>query len=118
MAMIETVLKAKIHRARVTVADIDYEGSIDIGRDLMEAAGIRPYERVLVANFTNGHRWWTYAVPADDGVVGLNGGGARMGVVGDIVTIFSYVHVAPEEAVSPKIVIVDEGNRVEEILEK
>jgi aspartate 1-decarboxylase len=116
--MYETVLKAKIHRAVVTMANIDYEGSIDIGQNLMDAAGIRPYERVMVANFTNGERWWTYAIPTDDGKVGLNGGSARKGVVGDIVTIFAYVHVSPEEPVSPRVVIIGDGNSIEEIIEK
>ena len=91
MLMLETVLKAKVHRAVVTETELDYEGSIAIGRNLMEAANIRPYEQVMVANFTNGARWWTYAIPADDGVIGLNGGSARMGVVGDVVAIFTYV---------------------------
>jgi len=111
--MLETFLKAKIHRAVVTESELDYEGSITIGRNLMEAAGIRPYEQVLIANFTNGNRWTTYAIPADDGVIGLNGGGARLGVVGDVVTIFAYVQVDPEEPHCPRVVLVKEGNQVD-----
>ena len=112
----ETILKTKIHRAVVTVSELGYEGSIAIGRNLMEAGGVRPYERVLVANFTNGARWWTYAIPADDGTIGLNGGSARMGVVGDVVAIFTYVHLTPEEDHCPRIVLVKEGNQVDEVL--
>jgi len=116
MLMLETVLKAKIHRVVVTEAEFDYEGSITIGRNLMDAAKIRPYEQVMVANFTNGARWWTYAMPADDGIIGLNGGGARMGVVGDVLAIFTYVQVDPEEDHCPRIVLVKEGNQVDTVL--
>jgi aspartate 1-decarboxylase len=114
--MMETVLKAKIHRAVVTESELGYEGSIAIGRSLMEAAGVRPYERVLVANFTNGARWWTYAIPGDEGVIGLNGGSARLGVVGDIVAILTFVQVDPDEEHCPRIVLVKEGNRVDQVL--
>src|SRR5512136_3093226 len=73
-ATLETVLKAKLHRLVVTETNLDYEGSIEIGTELMEAAGIRPYEQVLIANFTNGSRAWTYAIPHGKGQVRLNGG--------------------------------------------
>ncbi len=114
--MLESVLKAKIHRAVVTEASLDYEGSIAISRSLLDASGIRPYEQVLVANFTNGERWWTYAIPADEGTIGLNGGSARKGVLGDVVAIFAYVLVTPEEEHCPRIVLVGEGNEVGDIL--
>ena len=110
--MLETVLKGKIHRATVTEANLEYAGSIDIASDLMEAEGFRPYEKVMVANFTNGNRWWTYAVPANSGVIGLNGGGARMGVVGDMIAIFSFCQVTPEEDHTPRIILVDGDNQV------
>ena len=111
--MLETVLKGKIHRATVTEANLEYEGSIDIANDLMEAAGIRPYEQVMVANFTNGNRWSTYAIPAASGVIGLNGGSARMGVVGDVIAIFSFCQVTPEEDHTPRIILVDGDNQVQ-----
>ena len=114
--MLETLLKAKIHGAVVTEADLDYEGSIAIGQNLLDASGIRPYEQVLVANFTNGARWWTYAIPADDGVIGLNGGSARMGVTGDVVAIFAYIQVEAGERFCPKIVLVGEDNTVDKVL--
>jgi aspartate 1-decarboxylase len=115
-SMLESVLKAKIHRAVVTEASLDYEGSIAISKSLLDASGIRPYEQVLVANFTNGERWWTYAIPADEGVIGLNGGSARMGVPGDVVAIFAYVLLAPEEDHCPRIILVGEGNGVRDVL--
>ena len=114
--MLLNMLKAKIHTVHVTEAELDYEGSIAIGRDLLKAAAIRPYEQVLVANFTNGNRWWTYAIPADPGVIGLNGGSARLGVVGDTLTILTFVQVDPEEDHCPRIVFVDKENRVSEVL--
>ena len=114
--MLETLLKSKVHRAVVTEADLDYEGSIAIGRNLMDAAGIRPYEQVHIANFTNGKRWWTYAIEAEDGTIGLNGGSARMGVVGDVIAIFTYVRVGPDEMHCPRVVLVEEGNRVGTVL--
>lgn len=114
--MLQTVLKAKIHRAIVTDAELNYEGSIAIGRNLMDAAGIRPYEQVLVANFTNGARLWTYAIPGDDGTIGLRGGSARLGVVGDVVTILTFVMVDPDEDHCPRVVLVKEGNQVDQVL--
>jgi aspartate 1-decarboxylase len=114
--MMETVLKAKIHKAVVTESELDYQGSIAIGQNLLEASGIRPYEQVLVANFTNGSRWWTYAIPADDGVIGLNGGSARMGVVGDVVAIFAFVLLTADEEHCPRIILVSDGNQVDTVL--
>jgi aspartate 1-decarboxylase len=114
--MLETILKSKIHRAVVTEADLDYEGSIAIGKNMLEASGIKPYEQVHIANFTNGKRWWTYAIEGEDGTIGLNGGSARMGVVGDVIAIFSYVQVGPEEHHCPRIVLLKEGNQVNVVL--
>jgi aspartate 1-decarboxylase len=116
--MLETVMKGKIHRATVTMANLDYEGSIDIATELMDASGIRPYEQVMVANFTNGKRWWTYAVPAGPGVIGLNGGSARQGVVGDLVAIFAFAQVEAGEEAHPRIVLVDEGNAIRRTIDR
>jgi aspartate 1-decarboxylase len=112
---LETVLKGKLHRLVVTETDFEYEGSIDVGAELMKAAGIRPYERVLVANFTNGQRWWTYAVPWRRGRVRLNGGSARMGLEGDIVTVFAWAQVEAGEEFHPKVVLVGEGNAIKSV---
>ena len=84
-------LKSKIHRCRVTEADIDYEGSIDIDKELMKKANILPYEKVLVANFKNGNRYKTYAVPCETkGSIKVNGAGALYSKLGDILMIACF----------------------------
>ncbi len=111
-----TMLKSKIHRARVTGANIDYEGSITIDRLLMEAADILPYERVEVLNINNGTRFDTYAIPdeAGSGVICLNGATARLVAKDDLIIILTYCQVTESEAntITPKIVFVDLANRV------
>ena len=110
------MLKSKIHRARVTEANIDYEGSITIDRKLMAVADILPYERVEVLNISNGARFSTYAIEgeAESGVICLNGAAARLAVVGDLVIILTYTDVKDEEAQhhKPKIVHVNEKNEI------
>jgi aspartate 1-decarboxylase len=111
-----TMLKSKIHRARVTQVDLDYEGSIAIDRSLMEASDILPFERVEVLDVNNGARFGTYAIEgeADSGIIGVNGAAARLVAKGDIVIILSYCQVPDEEAVNmmPRIVRVDSRNRI------
>jgi aspartate 1-decarboxylase len=111
-----TMLKSKIHRARVTDANIDYEGSITIDSKLMAAADIVPYEQVHVLNINNGARFTTYAIEGEEGsgAICLNGAAARLAVKGDIVIILTYCQV-PEEATKnhrPKIVHVNEKNKI------
>ncbi len=111
-----TMLKSKIHRARVTDANINYEGSISIDSKLMVKADILPYEQVHVLNVNNGARFTTYAIEgeAGSGCICLNGAAARLAVKGDIVIILSYTTV-PEEQVKdfkPKIVHVNEKNAI------
>ncbi len=111
-----TMLKSKIHRARVTDANIDYEGSITIDRRLMAAADILPYEQVHVLNVNNGARFTTYAIEGkeDSGEICLNGAAARLGVKGDIVIILTYAQV-PEDQLKnyqPKIVHVNRNNAI------
>jgi aspartate 1-decarboxylase len=110
------MLKSKIHRATLTGADLDYEGSITIDRTLMEAADLVAGEQVHVLNLSNGSRIVTYAIEGEpgSGAVILNGPAARSGVVGDQVTILAYAAVAEQEARSlrPKIVKVDQHNRM------
>ncbi len=98
------VLKSKLHRARVTGADVDYEGSLSIAEDLMEAVGIVPFEKVLCGNQTNGARFETYAIPAPagKGQIVLNGAAARLGAVGDRLTILTFARVALSAARSWK----------------
>ncbi len=110
------MLKSKIHRAHVTDANIDYEGSITIDKKLMAETDILPYEQVQVLNINNGARFSTYAIEGekDSGEICLNGAAARLGVKGDIVIILSYCHVSDEEArdFSPKVVHVDAKNSI------
>jgi aspartate 1-decarboxylase len=111
-----TMMKSKIHRARVTQVDLDYEGSITIDRSLMEASDILPFERVEVLNINNGARFSTYAIEgvADSGIIGINGAAARLVAKGDIVLILSYCQVPDDEAINmtPYIVRVDNQNRI------
>lgn len=109
-----TMLKSKIHRARVTDANINYEGSITIDRKLMVAADILPYEQVHVLNVNNGARFTTYAIEGEEGSGAIcpNGAAARLAVKGDIVIILTYTQVREEEAKNyrPRIVHVNENN--------
>ena len=111
------MLKSKIHRVRVTEANLDYIGSITIDRDLMDAAGIFPGERVYIVDNNNGERFDTYAIegPAGSEVICLNGAAARRVHTGDIVIIMAYATMTPEEAAvwTPKVVFPDtETNRL------
>lgn len=114
--MLRTMLKSKIHRATLTGTDLDYEGSIAVDLDLLEAADILPGEQVQVLNLNNGARLITYAITAKrgSGTVLLNGPAARLGVKGDIVIILTYAQVTDEEARrhKSKVVHVDSSNRV------
>jgi len=111
-----TMLKSKIHRARVTAANLDYEGSITIDPLLMEAADILPYEMVHVLDINNGARFQTYAIrgEAGSGAIVINGAAARLVLKGDIVIILSYCTVSDEEAslIEPKLVYVDAKNTI------
>ena len=112
------MLKSKIHRARVTEANIEYEGSISIDKSLMEAADILPYEQVQVLDINNGARFETYAIEAEpgSGEIGIQGAAARLVSVGDKVIILSYCQVEEEQArnFAPKLVYVDERNAITE----
>lgn len=110
-----TLMKGKIHRARVTEADLHYEGSISIDRNLIEAAGFLINERVDIYNIDTGARFSTYVIeaPAGSGVIGLNGAAARLAMAGDKVIIVAYASFDADEArrFRPQVVMVDEGNR-------
>lgn len=113
--MRRTFLKSKIHGATLTAAKLEYEGSVRVDRALLDAAGIRPFERVQVLNESNGARLETYAIeaPEGSGEVALNGPAARLGYPGDRVILISYVDLEEEELEShrPVVVEVDGGNR-------
>jgi aspartate 1-decarboxylase len=113
--MFLTLMKAKLHRATVSQADLDYEGSISIDRDLMDASGILPNEQVDVLDITNGQRFTTYAIEAPPGsrLIVVNGAAARLVQKNDKVIIIAYCHLAAEEArnFAPTIVLLDDGNK-------
>ena len=113
--MVRTMLKSKIHRARVTEANLHYEGSISIDTDLMQAAGIEPYEQVHVLDIDNGNRLVTYAIegPAGSGTICINGAAARLVSKGDTVIILTYASYVESELADyhPLKVYVDERNR-------
>jgi len=109
------MFKSKIHRAKVTGADLNYEGSITIDSELLKLADILPYEKVDIYNVTNGERFSTYVIPGEpgSGEVCLNGAAARKVQKGDTVIIVSYCELSDEEIkdYSPTVVLVDEENR-------
>jgi aspartate 1-decarboxylase len=111
-----TLLKCKIHNAVVTGTDTRYEGSIVVDAALMEEVGLRLWEKVLVANVNTGDRFETYALEGErgSGEIQLNGATARLGQVGDRVIIFAFASMSEREAetFSPRIVTLDEKNRV------
>lgn len=109
-----TMFKSKLHQMKVTEANLHYEGSITIDRELLDEAGILPYEKVQVLNITNGSRLETYTISGEAGsrVCCLNGAAARLTQVGDRIIVISYAEMTPDEAMNhkPKVVIVDENN--------
>jgi aspartate 1-decarboxylase len=112
--MLIPYLKAKIHRATVTDANLHYTGSISIDKKLLEASGIRPFEKVEIYNLTNGERFATYAIEGGAGEICLNGAAAWKAHAKDMVIIASYCLVTPEEelVLRPNLVFVDEANQI------
>ncbi|PJJ65222.1 aspartate 1-decarboxylase [Compostimonas suwonensis] len=114
--MLRTLLSAKIHRATVTHADLNYVGSVTIDRELLDAADILPGEKVSIVDVTNGARLETYTIAGEggSGVIGINGAAAHLVHVGDIVIVMAYGLLDTLEADEfvPRIVHVDAGNRV------
>lgn len=114
-----TMLKAKIHRATVTQAELDYVGSITVDMDLLEQAGILEYEKVQIMDVNNGSRFETYTIAGErgSGVMCLNGAAARMVQTGDKIILMAYAQVTPEEAseLRPTVLFVDEKNKVTKV---
>jgi len=110
------LLKSKIHRATVTGASVDYEGSLTIAADLAERVGLRPYEKILVGNLANGERFETYVIygKAGSGAIELNGATAHLGSPGDRLTIMSYAWLDEQEAAThkPSVILLDGRNHV------
>jgi len=117
--MLITMLKAKIHNARVTEADLNYEGSITIDETLMEASGILPWEKVQILNISNGIRAETYVIKGkrDSGQIIMNGAIARLAQVGDRVIILAWVQVDEKDTkdLHPRVVLVNDANRIVEV---
>ena len=120
--MFITLMKSKIHRAKVTDANLNYVGSITLDEELMEKAGIIKNEKVQIVNNNNGKRFETYVIPGErkSGIICLNGAAARLAHPGDIIIIISYGIFNNDEALKfkPKIVFVDEKNRISFIKEE
>ncbi len=116
--MLRTMMKSKIHRATVTVADPHYVGSVTVDRDLMEAADLLEGEQVAIVDVTNGARLETYVIPGErgSGVIGINGAAAHLVHPGDLVILISYAQLDEAElpAYAPSVVFVDEKNRIVE----
>ncbi len=114
--MICTMLKAKLHRARVTHSELEYEGSCAIDGKLLELSGIREYEQIEIYNVTNGERFTTYAIRAEDGsgVISVNGAAAHKANPDDIIIIAAYVQLDEKEMLTykPRLVYFDGNNRV------
>lgn len=110
------MLSGKIHTARLTQCALDYEGSLEIDPELLAEANILPYEKILVSNRDNGSRLETYAIPGVPGArqFCLNGPAARLGRVGDVVTIMAFSLMSEEEAVGlqPRVIVLDEHNEI------
>jgi aspartate 1-decarboxylase len=114
--MLRAFLRSKIHRATVTHVDIGYEGSLSLDEDVLMAAGLWPYERIEVWNVTNGKRFSTYAIRGEKGSrqVGVYGAAGHKVSVGDTIIIAAYAYLEDGEVefFTPKIVLMDEGNRI------
>src|SRR5690625_7072614 len=119
--MYRTMMNAKIHRARVTEANLNYVGSITIDQDILDKVGILPNEKVQIVNNHNGARLETYVIPGErgTGIICLNGAAARLVQQDDIVIIISYVTIAEEKLAShkPKIAVLNEKNEIVEFIE-
>jgi aspartate 1-decarboxylase len=111
-----TMLQAKLHRARVTHSELEYEGSCAIDGHLLDSAGIREYQQIEIYNITNGERFTTYAIRAQDhsGIISVNGAAAHKAVPGDVIIICSYIQLEQRElaAFKPTLVYVDQDNRI------
>ena len=114
--MLRYLLKSKIHRATVTHSNLDYEGSLSVDRDLMDAVGLVPFERINIYNINNGERFETYVIEGERGskVIGLNGAAARKGLVGDLIIIAAYALFGEDELVnfSPRIAVLNPDNSI------
>ena len=118
--MLLTMLKAKLHRATVTEANLNYTGSITIDRHLMDESGLLPHEKVQIVNINNGARVETYVIegPRNSGIICLNGAAARLVQPGDKIIVMAYVQLTPEEAngFEPRVLLLNDDNTILERL--
>lgn len=119
--MYRTMMKGKLHRARITEANLNYVGSITIDEDLLDAVDMLPNEKVQIVNNNNGARFETYIIPGKrgSGVICVNGAAARLVQEGDVIIIISYALVSEEEVkkFSPKVAIMNEENKIVEMID-
>lgn len=116
--MLVTLLRCKLHQARVTDANLEYPGSMGVSRELLAASGMFPFERVLVSNLEDGQRFETYVIPEEQpGRIILNGAAAHCGKVGDRVIVMSFAQLTPAEVAvhEPIVVVLDAQNKVIEV---
>jgi len=117
--MQSTMLKCKLHRARVTQVELEYEGSCAIDSRLLDSSGIREYEQIHIYNISNGERFVTYAIRAEEGsgTISINGGAARRAAPGDIVVICAYANLNQQELANfkPTLVYLDDANHITHI---
>ena len=120
--MLRLMLKSKVHRATVTEADLDYEGSLTLDQELMDAADLREFEGIAVYNITNGSRFETYVIKGQrgSGTVCINGAAAHLAGPGDMVIIASYAWMEEQEVLNrqPRIVLVDGKNRIKRVKDR
>jgi aspartate 1-decarboxylase len=118
--MLRTALVAKIHRATVTETELDYSGSLTIDMDLLDKAGIKPFEKIEVYNMSNGARFATYAIKGErgSGIIGVNGAAARLAYLGDqiIIAVYGMMNEEELEEHKPRILIMSRDNKIEKIL--
>lgn len=116
--MIKKILNAKLHRVKVTGTACDYEGSITIGKDALEASGIKPFESVLVANTNNGERFETYVMEGRSGEIIVNGAAARLAAMGDKLIVLSFVWIEDSSYYdhAPMAILFDEDNKIKKTL--
>ncbi len=108
--MLRVFLQAKLYPVRVTETELEYDGSLGLSRTLIEEAGLSPGQIVLVVNLANGERFETYLIEREEGVCSLNGGTARLGMIGDNLIVMAFVYLDPGETVTPRVVKVDPEN--------
>lgn len=112
--MTATYVAAKLHGITVTDAALEYNGSVTVGRNLMDLSGMRPYEKVEIVNLNTGGRWETYLLPGPDGVFTLNGGGARLGLTGDRCVLMVYRQM--ETFTGADVVFLNSSNQVMSVM--